>query len=78
MLYTTIGTLFIISFGFELGYGVLFLDEAGWKEMEPLQGHPVRFNLSGHIIPVVNAKAGNSSNAIKRLNSGFPFYFIPF
>ncbi|EAA09699.3 palmitoyltransferase ZDHHC16 [Anopheles arabiensis] len=52
MLYTTIGTLFIISFGFELGYGVLFLDEAGWKEMEPLQGHPVRFNLSGHIIPV--------------------------
>uniref|UniRef100_A0A182RQF1 Palmitoyltransferase n=1 Tax=Anopheles funestus TaxID=62324 RepID=A0A182RQF1_ANOFN len=52
MLYTTIGTLFIISFGFELGYGVLFLDEDGWKEMEPLQGHPVRFNLSGHIIPV--------------------------
>uniref|UniRef100_A0AAG5D277 Palmitoyltransferase n=1 Tax=Anopheles atroparvus TaxID=41427 RepID=A0AAG5D277_ANOAO len=52
MLYTTIGTLFIISFGFELGYGVLFLDEGGWKEVEPLQGHPVRFNLSGHIIPV--------------------------
>ncbi|XP_058124268.1 palmitoyltransferase ZDHHC16 [Anopheles ziemanni] len=52
MLYTSIGTLFIIAFGFELGYGVLFLDEGGWKEVEPLQGHPVRFNLSGHIIPV--------------------------
>ncbi|XP_052860119.1 palmitoyltransferase ZDHHC16 [Anopheles cruzii] len=53
MLYTTIGTLFIIGFGFEFGYGVLFLEEnGGWKEVEPLHGHPVRFNLSGHIIPV--------------------------
>lgn len=53
MLYTTIGVLFIIIFGFELGYSVLIVgDGEGWDETEPLHGHPVRFNLSGHIIPV--------------------------
>lgn len=54
MLYTSIGVLFIIVFGFELGYNVLIVgDGEGWNEIEPLHGHPVRFNLSGHIIPVV-------------------------
>lgn len=54
MLYTTVGVLFIIVFGFELGYNVLIVgDGEGWNEIEPLHGHPVRFNLSGHIIPVV-------------------------
>lgn len=54
MLYTSVGVLFIICFGFELGWNVLFGDGAGWNEVEPLHGHPVRFNLSGHIIPVVS------------------------
>lgn len=57
MLYTTVGVLFIIVFGFELGYNVLIVgDGIGWNEVEPLHGHPVRFNLSGHIIPVVCTK----------------------
>lgn len=55
MVYTTIGTLFIILFGAEIGYNALWLgDGEGWLETEPLEGHPIRFNLSGHIIPVVN------------------------
>lgn len=54
MVYTTIGTLFIIIFGAEIGYNALWLgDGEGWLETEPLEGHPIRFNLSGHIIPVV-------------------------
>lgn len=54
MVYTTIGTLFIILFGAEIGYNALWLgDGEGWLETEPLEGHPIRFNLSGHIIPVV-------------------------
>lgn len=56
MLYTTLGTLFIIIFGAEIGYNVLLGDSEGWSETEPLEGHPIRFNLSGHIIPVVILK----------------------
>lgn len=54
MLYTTIGSLFIIIFGIEIGYNALWLgDGEGWHETEPLKGHPIKFNLSGHIIPMV-------------------------
>lgn len=54
MLYTALGTLFILLFGIEIGYNALWLgDGEGWSETEPLEGHPIRFNLSGHIIPVV-------------------------
>lgn len=53
MVYTAIGSLFIIIFGIEIGYRSIWLGEGdGWLETEPLLGHPVRFNLSGHIIPV--------------------------
>lgn len=54
MFYTVLGTLFLIIFGIEIGINALFLgDGEGWLETEPLEGHPIRFNLSGHIIPVV-------------------------
>lgn len=54
MIYTTIGTLFIIVFGIGIAYNVWWLgDGEGWNETVPLEGHPVRFNLTGHIIPVV-------------------------
>lgn len=55
MVYTTLGSLFLITFGIEIGYKALWLGEGdGWEETEPLQGHPVRYNLTGHIVPVVS------------------------
>lgn len=54
MIYTTIGCLFIIIFGIEIGYNYLWLGEgSGWEETEPLHGHPVKYNITGHIIPIV-------------------------
>lgn len=53
MIYTVIGVFFIMLFGIGIGYEVLWLgDGGGWQEVEALQGSPVKFNLSGHIIPV--------------------------
>lgn len=55
MLYTVIGSLFLIIFGVELAYNVLWLaDDEGWVETEPLQGHPITYNLTGHIVPIVS------------------------
>lgn len=55
MLYTTLGSLFLIIFGIEIGYKYLWLEvNDNWAETEPLIGQPIKFNLSGHIIPVVN------------------------
>ncbi|XP_037955971.1 palmitoyltransferase ZDHHC16-like [Teleopsis dalmanni] len=55
MAYTTIGCLFLIVFGFEIGYNYLWLEHGdNWIETEPLIGQPVKFNLSGHIIPVTH------------------------
>lgn len=54
MLYTAIGSLFLIIFGVEIAYHIVWLGpEDGWVEVEPLHGHPVKYNLTGHIIPVV-------------------------
>lgn len=53
MVYTTIGCIFLIIFGLEIGYNYLWLNEGeGWQETEPLQGHSVKYNLTGHIIPI--------------------------
>jgi palmitoyltransferase len=55
MVYTSVGCLFIIIFGIEIGLNAMFWgDGEGWNEVEKLEGSPVRFNLSGHIIPVVS------------------------
>uniref|UniRef100_A0A1I8MF10 Palmitoyltransferase n=1 Tax=Musca domestica TaxID=7370 RepID=A0A1I8MF10_MUSDO len=55
MLYTTLGCLFLIIFGIEIGYKYLWLDHGeNWTETEPLEGQPVKLNLSGHIIPVTH------------------------
>lgn len=54
MVYTTIGCLFLVIFGFDIGINVLFYSDGdGWFETEPLQGHPIRYNLTGHLVPVV-------------------------
>lgn len=55
MAYTVIGVLFIIAFGIGIGYDVLWLgDGGGWeeKEHEKLEGSLVRYNLTGHLIPI--------------------------
>lgn len=57
MVYTVIGVLFVMLFGIDIGYQVLWLgDGGGWQEVEALQGSPVKFNLSGHIIPVTEVE----------------------
>lgn len=53
MVYTVCGVAFVMIFGIGIGYEVLWLgDGGGWQEVEELRGSPVKFNLSGHIIPV--------------------------
>lgn len=53
MVYTVIGVTFVMLFGIGIGYEVLWVgDGGGWQEVEGLQGSPVRFNLTGHVIPV--------------------------
>ncbi|XP_017846080.1 palmitoyltransferase ZDHHC16 [Drosophila busckii] len=55
MLYTTAGCLFLIIAGLEIGHKYLWLDHTeSWTEVEPLEGQPVKFNLSGHVIPVTH------------------------
>lgn len=57
MIYTVIGVTFVMLFGIGIGYEVLWLgDGGGWEEVEALQGSPVKFNLSGHIIPVTEVE----------------------
>lgn len=55
MLYTSIGSMFLILFGLEIAYHIIWLGpDEGWVEVEPLEGHPVTYNLTGHIVPMVN------------------------
>lgn len=57
MLFTTLGTLYLIVFGAEIAYMAVFGGDGddSWSETERLEGHPVRFNLTGHIVAVVSA-----------------------
>lgn len=53
MLFTVVGSLFIILFGLGIAYELLWLDD---EEPEELIGHPINntlYNLTGHIVPVV-------------------------
>jgi palmitoyltransferase len=57
MVYTVVGVLFVMIFGIGIGYEVLWLgDGGGWQEIEELQGSPVKFNLTGHVIPVTEVE----------------------
>lgn len=53
MVYTVIGSLFLIIFGFELAYNIVWLHDEEWTETEPLIGNVVTFNFTGHIVPIV-------------------------
>lgn len=52
MVYMVIGVLFVIICGFDLAYTTIWLalDESDEPELE---GHPVKFNKTGALIPVV-------------------------
>ena len=54
MVYTILGCFFLAAFGFRIFIEGVFLEQEHWTEVEPLVGQPVKFNLSGHIIPVVS------------------------
>lgn len=54
MFYTVLGSLFLIIFGVEIAYSVLWLNDEEWIETEPLEGHPVTYNSTGHIVPIVS------------------------
>lgn len=59
MVYTVIGVVFVSLFGIGIGYQVLWIgDGGGWQEVpsEELRGSPVKFNLSGHIVPVTEVE----------------------
>lgn len=67
MIYTVVGVVFVMIFGIGIGYEVLWLgDGGGWQEFEELQGNPVKFNLSGHIIPVTELEYRDNSIAPAR------------
>lgn len=54
MVYTVIGSLFLIVCGVEIAYDYVWL---GMDDDYELEGHPVTFNSTGHIIPVVGSSA---------------------
>lgn len=55
MIYTVIGILFVIICGFELAYKVIWLAPSELEDPE-LEGHSVKFNQTGVLVPVVNKK----------------------
>lgn len=55
MVYTVAGVLFLMIAGFELAYRDLWLAISEVEDPE-LEGHPVKFNKTGAIIPVVYIK----------------------
>lgn len=53
MVYMVIGVLFVIICGFDIAYTVIWLTPEDSNEPE-LEGHPVKFNKTGALIPVVS------------------------
>lgn len=54
MVYMVIGVLFIMIFGFDLAYEIIFLHDPDEPELE---GHPVKFNKTGALVAVVRKKS---------------------
>lgn len=73
MVFTTIGCLFIILFGIEIGIKAIFLNDGeSWVETEPLEGSPVKYNLTGHIIPVTVINEYDELNGISPAKHNLP------
>lgn len=54
MAYMVVGVLFVILFGIDIGYTAFWSTAEDLDEPE-LIGHPVKFNKSGALIPVVGS-----------------------
>lgn len=65
MVYTALGTLFVMTFGVSIAYESVFLSESNpvtsnWfssavhGDPDLLEGHPVQVNGTGHLIPVTD------------------------
>lgn len=55
MAYTVIGCIFLVIFGVEIAYFYIWLGAGdSWTETEPLEGHPVMYNDTGHMVPAVS------------------------
>lgn len=53
MVYMVVGVFFVIICGFDLAYTAIWLAPEESDEPE-LEGHPVKFNKTGALIPVVS------------------------
>jgi hypothetical protein len=62
MAWMCIGIIFLIIFGVEILYAEIFLSSPNDDDYEDveLEGHPVRINNSGAIIPVVSVSRQTS------------------
>lgn len=47
------GVIFIIIFGFDIAYTAIWLSSEDSDDPE-LEGHPVKFNKTGALIPIVS------------------------
>lgn len=71
MLYTVSGSIFLILFGLPLAYDVLWTgQDEGWMETEPLVGHPIKINETGHIIPILQV------NLLSVFSIEFQIFFL--
>lgn len=68
MVYTIVGCFFLAAFGLDIFFKIYWLEQENWTESEPLEGQPVKFNLSGHIIPVVRVQVYLNVAFIKKRN----------
>lgn len=52
-IYMVFGVIFIIIFGFDIAYTAIWLSSEDSDDPE-LEGHPVKFNKTGALIPIVS------------------------
>ncbi|XP_050497182.1 palmitoyltransferase ZDHHC16B [Diabrotica virgifera virgifera] len=60
MVFLIVGVLFVISCGFDIAYTTIMLTPSDMDDPE-LEGHPVKFNKTGALIPVTDVQYLDSS-----------------
>lgn len=69
MAYTVIGCLFLVLFGLEIAYFYVWLGVGdSWVETEPLEGVPVTYNDTGHMVPAVSTALSICAMLNKRID----------